>query len=40
MLVGNGVDFLLKEGPSTKDKGAGLCIVDLKLGVKIVVLPL
>ena len=31
MLVGNRIDFLLKEGSSPEDQGTGLCIVDLKL---------
>ena len=34
VLVGNGVDFFLKECSSTEDQGAGLCIVDLKFVVK------
>jgi hypothetical protein len=35
MFVGNGIYFFLKEGSSTENQGTGLCIVDLKLGVKI-----
>ncbi len=37
MLIGNRIDFLLEEGSSTEDQGTGLCIVNLKFGVRILV---